>query len=88
MYCHGTKFGSSMYLTTKGPKDQIKPANKTTGIATFSFFNSNIFEYLKLIILDYNKNEFYLKILIFDPIEYKIKPIQTKVPCTENNAPL
>ena len=26
--------------------------------------------------------------IAFDPIEYKIKPIQTKVPCIENNAPL
>ena len=26
--------------------------------------------------------------IAFDPIEYKIKPIQTKVPCKENRAPL
>ena len=26
--------------------------------------------------------------IAFDPIEYKIKPIQTSVPCIENNAPL
>ena len=26
--------------------------------------------------------------IAFDPIEYKINPIQTKVPCTENKAPL
>ena len=26
--------------------------------------------------------------MAFDPIEYKIKPIQTKVPCKENKAPL
>tara|TARA_B110000495_G_C22710167_1_gene417656 strand:+ start:206 stop:427 length:222 start_codon:yes stop_codon:yes gene_type:complete len=26
--------------------------------------------------------------ITFDPIEYKIKPIQTKVPCKENSAPL
>ena len=26
--------------------------------------------------------------IAFDPIEYKIKPIQTNVPCIENNAPL
>ena len=26
--------------------------------------------------------------IAFEPIEYKIKPIQTKVPCTENKAPL
>ena len=26
--------------------------------------------------------------MAFDPIEYKINPIHTKVPCKENNAPL
>ena len=26
--------------------------------------------------------------IAIDPMEYKIKPIQTNVPCTENNAPL
>ena len=26
--------------------------------------------------------------IAFDPIEYKIKPIQTKTPCKENKAPL
>ena len=26
--------------------------------------------------------------IAFDPIEYKINPIQTKVPCKENKAPL
>ena len=26
--------------------------------------------------------------IAFDPIEYKIKPMQTKVPCKENSAPL
>ena len=26
--------------------------------------------------------------IAFDPIEYKIKPIQTKVPCKENKTPL
>ena len=26
--------------------------------------------------------------IAFDPIEYKIKPIQTNVPCIENSAPL
>ena len=26
--------------------------------------------------------------IAFDPIEYKIKPIQTKVPCKENKVPL
>ena len=68
MYCHGTKNGSSIYLTTNGPNDQIKPANKTIGIAIFSFFKEFINEYLMLIIYYYNKNEGYLKILIFGPI--------------------
>ena len=31
MYCQGTRFGSSMYLTTNGPNDHKIPANKTTG---------------------------------------------------------
>ena len=26
--------------------------------------------------------------IAFDPMEYKINPIQTKVPCKENKAPL
>ena len=26
--------------------------------------------------------------IAFDPIEYNIKPIQTNVPCNENNTPL
>ena len=26
--------------------------------------------------------------IAFDPIEYKIKPIQTKTPCKENRVPL
>ena len=26
--------------------------------------------------------------IAFDPIEYKIKPMQTKTPCRENKAPL
>ena len=26
--------------------------------------------------------------IAFDPMEYKINPIQTKVPCKENSAPL
>tara|TARA_B110000114_G_scaffold35164_1_gene36504 strand:+ start:1083 stop:1304 length:222 start_codon:yes stop_codon:yes gene_type:complete len=26
--------------------------------------------------------------ITFDPIEYKINPMQTKVPCKENKAPL
>ena len=57
IYCHGTIFGLSMYLTTNGPKDQRRPANKTTGIAIFSFFSSIIIEFLILIYLNYNKNE-------------------------------
>ena len=68
IYCQGTKFGSFICLTTKGPKDQINPASMTTGMAIFSFFNSNINRCLMLIILHYNKNEVYLKILIFDAI--------------------
>ena len=68
IYCHGTKFGSFIYLTTNGPKDQIIPAINTTGIAIFSFFSSIIIRYLLLNILYYNKNEIYLKILIFEPI--------------------
>ena len=66
IYCQGTKFGSFMCLTTNGPKDQIKPANKTTGIAIFSFFNSNIIGYLMLIVLHYNKNEIYFKKFMFE----------------------
>ena len=57
-----------MYRTTSGPKDHNRPANKTTGIATFSFFNSIITEYLMFIFWHYNKNEVYLKIFIFGPI--------------------
>ena len=26
--------------------------------------------------------------IAFDPMEYKIKPVQTKTPCKENSAPL
>ena len=68
IYCQGTRFGSFMYLTTKGPKDHIRPANKTRGMAIFSFFISIINGYLMVIILYYNKNEIYLKIFIFEPI--------------------
>ena len=35
IYCQGIKCGSFMYLTTNGPNDHIRPANKTTGTATF-----------------------------------------------------
>ena len=45
-----------MYLTTKGPKDQISPANKTTGIATFSFLSSIMAKFLIGKELNYNKN--------------------------------
>jgi hypothetical protein len=55
IYCQGTICGLSMYLTTSGPKDQRRPANKTTGIAIFSFFNSIINECLIKITLNYNK---------------------------------
>ena len=46
-----------MYLTTKGPKDQRRPANNTMGTAIFSFFNSTITEYLIVNRFNYNKNE-------------------------------
>ena len=39
IYCQGIKCGSSIYLTTNGPNDQIRPANKTTGTATFGFLS-------------------------------------------------
>ena len=42
MYCQGTWLGLSIYLTTNGPNDHKIPANKTTGIADFGFFNSSI----------------------------------------------
>ena len=56
IYCQGTKWGSSIYLTTKGPKDQIKPANRTTGIAIFSFLSSIMVKFLIGKELNYNKN--------------------------------
>ena len=56
IYCQGTNSGLFMYLTTKGPKDQTIPANKTSGTAIFSFLSSIIVEYLVLITLNYNKN--------------------------------
>ena len=42
IYCQGTWWGLSIYLTTKGPKDHKIPANKTTGTATLGFFNSSM----------------------------------------------
>ena len=32
-YCQGISSALLMFLTIKGPKDQIKPANKTKNIA-------------------------------------------------------
>ena len=46
-----------MYLTTKGPKDQISPANKTTGTAVLGFLSINICSYLIVNRFNYNKNE-------------------------------
>jgi hypothetical protein len=46
-----------MYLTTKGPKDQIRPANKTTGAAVLGFLSINIFSYLIVNRFNYNKND-------------------------------
>ena len=57
IYCHGTRWGSFINLTTNGPKDQRRPANKTIGTAIFSFLNSIITEYLVVNRLNYNKNE-------------------------------
>ena len=37
-YCQGTERASSIYLTTKAPKDQIIPANKTKKIAKLVLF--------------------------------------------------
>jgi len=39
MYCQGIRCGSFIYLTTNGPKDQIRPANKTTGTAVLEFLS-------------------------------------------------
>ena len=44
IYCQGTKWGSSIYLTTSGPKDQSIPANKTTGTAIFSLIEAKNFD--------------------------------------------
>ena len=54
IYYQGTILGSSMYLTTKGPKDHKIPANKTTGTAIFSFLSSTIMPYLILNGFNYN----------------------------------
>ena len=63
IYCQGIKCGSSIYLTTKGPKDQISPANKTTGTAILGFLSSNIFRYLIVNRFNYNKNDVtYIKV--------------------------
>ena len=52
-----------MYRTTKGPKDHIRPANKTTGTAILGFLNSNIFNYLIVNRINYNKNDvIYIKV--------------------------
>ena len=56
IYCQGTNCGSSIYLTTSGPNDQINPANKTTGMAILSFFSSIIHKFLIGKELNYNKN--------------------------------
>ena len=57
MYCQGIKCGSSIYLTTNGPNDQISPANKTTGTAIFGFLSLNILRYLIVNRFNYNKND-------------------------------
>ena len=58
IYCHGTKCGLSMYLTTKGPKDHRSPAKRTTGIAILGFLSSNIYRNLIVNRFFYNKNTF------------------------------
>ena len=63
MYCQGIRCGSFMYRTTKGPKDHIRPANKTTGTAILGFLSSNISRYLIVNRFNYNKNDVtYIKI--------------------------
>ena len=57
IYCHGTRWGSFMCLTTSGPKDQRRPAKRTTGTAVFGFLSSNISKCLILNRIDYNKND-------------------------------
>ena len=58
IYCHGTNYGLSMYLTTNGPNDHSKPANKTTGIAILGLLSSIICRNLILNRIFYNKNIF------------------------------
>ena len=58
IYCQGTKWGLSIYLTTNGPNDHNKPANKTTGIAIFGLLSSIICGNLVLNRIFYNKNVF------------------------------
>jgi hypothetical protein len=54
-----------MYLTTNGPKDQIRPANKTTGTAILGFLSCNIFRYLIVNRFNYNKNDNnYIRVLL------------------------
>ena len=57
IYCQGIKCGSSICLTTNGPNDHIRPANKTTGTAILGFFSWNISGYLILNRFNYNKND-------------------------------
>jgi hypothetical protein len=56
-----------MYLTTRGPKDQIRPANKTTGTAILGFLSINISRYLIVNRINYNKND--ISILRLDLID-------------------
>ena len=55
-YCQGNDEASSIFLTTKGPNDQIKPAMITNGIANFSLFKSVIQRYLMVNYIYYNRN--------------------------------
>ena len=57
-----------MYLTTRGPKDHIKPANNTTGTAILGFLSINIRRYLIVNRINYNKND--IVILRFDLIDW------------------
>ena len=56
-----------MYLTTSGPNDQIRPANKTTGTDILGFLSINISRYLIVNRFNYNKND--ISILRFDLID-------------------
>src|SRR6056300_1576298 len=55
-----------IYLTTKGPKDQIRPANKTTGTAILGFLSCNILRYLIVNRFNYNKNDKGYNKVLFD----------------------